>query len=67
MHVVHSDLALFLFKRLNPTCITRLNFYHTILCLTTLTSKAFENIVGKGENDGKQHFVPFSQYSITCI
>ena len=29
--------------------------------LTTLKKKSFENIVGKGENAGNQHFLPFPQ------
>ena len=32
--------------------------YHTIL-LTTLRKEAFENILGKGENAGNQHFLLF--------
>ena len=36
----------------------------TIQCqfLTMLKKKAFENIVGKGENAGNQHFLLFPQY-----
>ena len=30
--------------------------------LTTSMTKPFENIVGKGENAGNQHFLLFSQY-----
>ena len=30
---------------------------HTVLGLTTLMKRAMANIVGKGENSGKQHFV----------
>ena len=29
--------------------------------LTTLSYKPFENIMGKGENAGNQHFLPFPQ------
>ena len=31
---------------------------------TTLEKKPFENIVGKGENAGNQHFLLFPQFSI---
>ena len=34
--------------------ITALTLYHKIQVLTTLKNKAFENIVGKGENAGNQ-------------
>ena len=34
-------------------------FYNTIRLFTTLRKKAFENIVGKGENAGNQHFLLF--------
>ena len=37
----------------------KLNLYHTIPHLTTLKKMSLENIVGKGENAGNQHF-PFS-------
>ena len=30
--------------------------------LMTLKKKAFENIVGKGENAGNQHFLPFPTF-----
>ena len=30
--------------------------------LTTLRKKAFEHIVGKGENAGNQHFLLFPQF-----
>ena len=36
-----------------------LTLYHTIL--TTLFKNPFENIVGKGENAGNQHFLLFPQ------
>ena len=40
-----------------------LSLYHTIhtQVLTTLTQKAFENIVGKGENAGNQNFLLFPE------
>ena len=38
-----------------------LTLYQTITTLTTLYEKPFENIVGKGENAGKQHFLLFPQ------
>ena len=43
---------------------TALTLYHTIptFTLTTLWKKPFENIVGKGENAGNQHFLLFPQY-----
>ena len=31
------------------------------MLLTTLMKKASENTVGKGENTGNQHFLPFPQ------
>ena len=31
--------------------------------LMTMKKKPFETIVGKGENGGTQHFLPFSQCS----
>ena len=31
-------------------------------CLMTLGKRAFENIVGKGENAGNQHFLIFPQF-----
>ena len=38
-----------------------LTLYHTILTLTSLKKKPFENIVGKGENAGNHHFLLFPQ------
>ena len=38
-----------------------ITLYHTITILTTLKKKPFENILGKGENAGNQHFPPFPQ------
>ena len=38
-----------------------LTLYHTVPSLKTLKKKAFENIVGKGENAGHQHFLLFPQ------
>ena len=35
--------------------------YHTIPTLTTLRKMPFENILGKGENAGNQHFLLFPQ------
>ena len=46
---------------LKTTCIKRppaLTLYHTI---PTFVIEAFENIVGKGENAGNQHFLLFPQ------
>ena len=34
--------------------------------LTTLKEKGFENIVGKGENAGNQHFLLFPQCFLFC-
>ena len=44
-----------------PLLIIALNLtlYHTIPTLTTLRKKPIENIVGKGENAGNQHFLLF--------
>ena len=39
-----------------------LSLYHTIPLLMTLRRKAFENIVGKGENADNEHFLLFPQY-----
>ena len=36
-----------------------LTLYHTIPTLTTLTNRPYENIMGKGENAGNQHFLLF--------
>ena len=41
--------------------MTNLTLYHTIPLSTTLRYKPFENIVGKGENAGNQHFPLFPQ------
>ena len=38
-----------------------LTLYHKITTLTTPRKRAFENIVGKEENAGNKHFLPFSQ------
>ena len=38
-----------------------LTLYHTVLTFKD-PKKAFENIVGKGENAGNQHFLIFPQY-----
>ena len=37
------------------------NLYHTIWTFTILGKKPFENNMGKGENDGNQHFLLFPQ------
>ena len=42
-------------------CGMRFILYHIMLNLATLKEKAFENIVGKGENVGNQHFLLFPQ------
>ena len=36
--------------------------YHTIPLVTALKKRPFENIVGKGENAGNQHFLLFPQF-----
>ena len=41
-----------------------LTLYHTILTLNDPEKKPFENIVGKGENAGNQHFLLFPQCSL---
>ena len=45
--------------------MTRMNvcwtLYHTILNSTTLRKKTFENVLGKGENAGKLHFLHFQK------
>ena len=37
------------------------NLYHKILAFTNWEKKPFENIVGKGQNAGHQHFLLFPQ------
>ena len=39
----------------------QLNLYQTIYILITLRGKPLENIVGKGENGGYQHFLFYPQ------
>ena len=39
----------------------QLYLYHTIPTFNTSVKKPFENIVGKGENAGNQHFLLFPQ------
>ena len=41
-----------------------LTLYHTIPTLNDREKEAFENIVGKGENAGNQHFLLFPQFFI---
>ena len=36
-----------------------LTLYYTVPTLNDCEKKSFENIVGKGENAGNQHFFPF--------
>ena len=38
-----------------------LTLRHTLPTLTTLRKHPFENIAGKGENAGNQHFLLFQQ------
>ena len=35
--------------------------FHTIPTFNDREKEAFENVVGKGENAGNQHFLPFPQ------
>ena len=42
-------------------CYQGLTLYHTIRLLTSHKTRAFEKIVGKGENAGNQHFILFPQ------
>ena len=42
-------------------CNVLLTLYHTIPTFTNPTKEPFENIVGKGENAGDQHFLLFPQ------
>ena len=44
--------------RINDGWITLITLYHTI---PALKPKAFDNIVGKGENTGNYHFLLFPQ------
>ena len=41
-----------------------LSLYHTITTFNDPVKKPFENIVGKGENAGNQHFLLFPQCSL---
>ena len=45
----------------DPICLIK-NLYKQSRVFTTLGKKSFENIVGKGENTGNQHFL-FQQCS----
>ena len=45
----------------NLTLCTVLTLYHTTLKFNDPKKMAFENIVGKGENAGNQHFLLFRQ------
>ena len=38
-------------------CLVKVNLFHTIPTLRPHEKKAFENIVGKEENAGNQHFL----------
>ena len=38
-----------------------LTLYYTVLTFNDIEKEAFENIVGKGENAGNQHFLLFPQ------
>ena len=63
---VHSDLDLCcpktpLFWPFVHTGLIDLLFTAQSRLLTTLRKKPFENIVGKGENAGNQHFLLFPQ------
>ena len=42
-------------------CGNGLTLYHTIPTFNDLKKENFENIVGKEENIGYQHFIPFPQ------
>ena len=45
----------------NLYCLSFLTLYTQPRLLTTLKRKIFENIVGKGENAGNQHFLLYPQ------
>ena len=51
---MESNLESHMYKRWNETIL-----YYKIPVITTPKQKAFEIIVGKGENAGNQHFFPF--------
>ena len=42
-------------------CGKELILHNTILCYNNLSKNPFQNIVGKGENAGNQHFLLFPQ------
>ena len=45
--------------------IYQLTLYHTIPTFNDPEKEGFENIVGKGENAGNQHFLQFPQCLLT--
>ena len=51
----------FLNKRLKAFLLGVINSFYTILTFKDHAEVAFENILGKGENAGNQHFLVFSK------
>ena len=47
--------------KMHKLCGNGLTLYHTIPTFNNLEKESFENILGKGENAGHQHFLLFPQ------
>ena len=64
-HLRHTEIVFYKWFPLDKGKILssgeELTLYHTISTLTTRRDKPVENIMGKGENAGKQHFLLFPQ------
>ena len=70
MHLDLEKYQVYLFGSNRVVCILcsaiyqvycHLILYHTIPTFNDLEKEAFENIAGKGENAGNQHFLLFPQ------
>ena len=67
IHVSQTHLVLTCFQKalllgifsFSQEVLCPLSLYHTIPTFTTMRKKPLENIVGKGENAGSQHFLLF--------
>ena len=55
------NFFIFLNKRCPSYCLAVLTLYHSIPAFNNPTKKTLENIVGKGENAGNQHFLLIPQ------
>ena len=56
LHVLENSAWLQMTREELVICCRLLTLYQTISTLTNPIEKPFENIVGKGENAGNQHF-----------